>query len=88
LFEVPLDGITSVSNFMKIYQAVLKLLVGDTQIDKPIKTHTGDLISLLSISESKLKMTENFSCMMANLMQVRHLVSHIENIYMSVKIKV
>jgi hypothetical protein len=29
----PLNGITSVSNFMKIYHAVQKLLVGDTQTD-------------------------------------------------------
>jgi hypothetical protein len=44
--EVPLNGITSIPNFMKIYLAVQKLLVGDTQ------THTyrqtGDLTSLLS----------------------------------------
>jgi hypothetical protein len=37
--EVPLNGITSIPNFMKIYQAVKKLLVGDTQtewwFDKP-----------------------------------------------------
>jgi hypothetical protein len=33
-------------NFMKIYQAVQKLLVGDRQ--------TGDLISLLSLLESRL----------------------------------
>jgi hypothetical protein len=29
--EVPLNIIASVPNFMKIYQAVQKLLVGDTQ---------------------------------------------------------
>jgi hypothetical protein len=29
--EVPLNGITSIPNFMKIYQAVQMLLVGDTQ---------------------------------------------------------
>jgi hypothetical protein len=34
-------------NFMEIYQAVKKLLVGDRQ--------TGDLISLLSFLESRLK---------------------------------
>jgi hypothetical protein len=45
-----LNGITSVPNFMKIYQAVQKLLVGDTQTD----THR-DLISLLSFLESVLK---------------------------------
>jgi hypothetical protein len=28
--KVPLDGITSIPNFMKLYQAVQKLLVGDT----------------------------------------------------------
>jgi ubiquitin C-terminal hydrolase len=32
--EVPLNGITSVPNFMKIYQAIQKLLVGDTQTDR------------------------------------------------------
>jgi ubiquitin C-terminal hydrolase len=42
--EVPLNGITSVPNFMKIYQAIQKLLVGDIQTDK----QTGDFISLLS----------------------------------------
>jgi hypothetical protein len=31
--EVPLNGITSVPNFMKFYQAVQKLLVEDTQTD-------------------------------------------------------
>jgi hypothetical protein len=35
---------------MKIYQAVQKLLVGDTQTDREI----GDLISLLSFLESRL----------------------------------
>jgi hypothetical protein len=29
-----LNGITSVTNFMKSYQAVQKLLVGDTQTDR------------------------------------------------------
>jgi hypothetical protein len=29
--EVPLNGTTSLLNIMKIYQAVKKLLVGDTQ---------------------------------------------------------
>jgi hypothetical protein len=32
--EVPLNGITSVPNFMKIYQAVQKLLVEDRQTDR------------------------------------------------------
>jgi hypothetical protein len=45
--EVPLNGITSIPNFMKIYPAVKKLLVADRQ--------TGDLISLLSFLESRLK---------------------------------
>jgi hypothetical protein len=30
--EVPLNGITSMPNFVKIYQAVQKLLVGDTDM--------------------------------------------------------
>jgi hypothetical protein len=38
--EVPLNVITFVQNFIKFYQAVQKLLVGDRQ--------TSDLISLLS----------------------------------------
>jgi hypothetical protein len=43
--EVPLNGLTSVPNFIKFYQAVQKLLVwGDRQ--------TGDLISLLSFFEN------------------------------------
>jgi hypothetical protein len=49
--EVPLNGITSIPNFMKIYNVVQKLLVGDTQTDK----ETGDFISLLSFLESRLK---------------------------------
>jgi hypothetical protein len=32
--EVTLNGIISVPNFIKIYQAVQKLLVGDTQTDR------------------------------------------------------
>jgi hypothetical protein len=39
---------------MKIYQAVQKLLVEDTQTDM----QTGDLIHLLSVLESGLKMAE------------------------------
>jgi hypothetical protein len=50
--EVPLNGITSVPNFMKIYQAVQKLLVGDRQTG----IQTGNLISLLSLLKSMLKM--------------------------------
>jgi hypothetical protein len=46
--EVPLNGITSVPNFMKVYQTAQKLLVGDTQ--------TGNLISLPSFLESRQKM--------------------------------
>jgi hypothetical protein len=45
--EVPFNGITSLRNIMKIYQAVQKLLVEDTQ--------TGDLISLLPFLKSRLK---------------------------------
>jgi hypothetical protein len=43
--EVPLNGVTSVQNFMKMYQAVQKLT--DRQ--------TGDMISLLSLYGSRLK---------------------------------
>jgi hypothetical protein len=32
--EVPLNGITSLPNIMKIYHAVQKLLVGDTETDR------------------------------------------------------
>jgi hypothetical protein len=32
--EVPLKGITSPPNIIKIYQAVQKLLVGDTETDR------------------------------------------------------
>jgi hypothetical protein len=53
--EVPLKGITSVPNFMKIYQAFQKLLVGDTQTDR----QTGDLISLLSFLEIRLKIVQD-----------------------------
>jgi hypothetical protein len=44
-----LNGINSVPNFIKIYQAVQKLLVGDTDRE------TGNSISLLSFFESRLK---------------------------------
>jgi hypothetical protein len=50
-FEVHLNGITSEPNFMKFYQAVQKLLVGDTEIDR----QTGDLLSLNLFLESRLK---------------------------------
>jgi hypothetical protein len=43
-----LNGITSVTNFMEFYQAAQKLLVGPHR-------QTGDLISLLSFFESRLK---------------------------------
>jgi hypothetical protein len=42
--EVHLNGITSLPNFMKINQAVQKVLVGDPQTDR----QTGDVISILS----------------------------------------
>jgi hypothetical protein len=45
--EAPSNGITSLPDFMKIYQAVQKFLVRDRQ--------TGDLISLLSFFESRLQ---------------------------------
>jgi hypothetical protein len=51
LHRVPLDGIISVQNFMKIYQAVQTLLVVDGQTDR----QTDDFISLLSFLESRLK---------------------------------
>jgi hypothetical protein len=47
-----LNGVTSVPNFTNFYQAVQKLLVGEHQTDR----RTGDLISLLSFLESRLKM--------------------------------
>jgi hypothetical protein len=46
-----LNGITSVPNFTKIYQAFQKLLVWDAQTDR----RNGDLISLLSFLENRLK---------------------------------
>jgi hypothetical protein len=33
-FDVPLNGITSLLHIMKIYQAVQKLLLRDTQTDR------------------------------------------------------
>jgi hypothetical protein len=49
----PLNGITSLPNFMKIHQAVQNLLVGQTD------RQTGDFISLLSFLESRLKSVLN-----------------------------
>jgi hypothetical protein len=54
--KVSLYGVTSAPNFMKLYQAVQKLLVGDIQTDTHADRRTGDLISLLSFLKSKLKM--------------------------------
>jgi hypothetical protein len=61
----PLNGITSVSNFMKIYHAVQKLLVGDTQTERQTHrlvtcfhgdmVHGDRLISMLSFLKSRLK---------------------------------
>jgi hypothetical protein len=50
----PLNGINSLLNFMKIYQAVQKLLVGDTQTDR----QTCDFIIPLSFLESRLKIQQ------------------------------
>jgi hypothetical protein len=49
--KVPLNGITCAPNIMKFYQVVQKLLVADRQ--------TGDLISLLSFFESRLKISSS-----------------------------
>jgi hypothetical protein len=46
-----LNGIASIPNLIKIYEAFQKLLVGDTQTDR----QTGDFVSLLSFLESRLK---------------------------------
>jgi hypothetical protein len=56
--EVPLNGTTSVPNFIKFYHAVKKLLAGDTQTDIQ-RQQTGDLISLLSFFESRLNTVKN-----------------------------
>jgi hypothetical protein len=48
-----MNSIIHIPNFMKMYQSVQKLLLRDTQADRQI----GDLISLLSFLESKLKVT-------------------------------
>jgi hypothetical protein len=45
-----MNGITSIPNFIKFYQAVLTLLVEDTHTDR----ETGDLINLLSFLENRL----------------------------------
>jgi hypothetical protein len=52
-----LNGITSVPNFIKIYQAVQNLLVGDTQTDRQTEADrkTDDLISLHLFLASRLK---------------------------------
>jgi hypothetical protein len=62
LIEVILNVITSVQNFMKIYQAVQKLLVGDTVRQTQTDGQTGDLISLLSLLESRLNVIHFFLC--------------------------
>jgi hypothetical protein len=49
--DVPFNGITSVPNFMKFYQAAQTLLVGDTLTDR----QACYLINLLSFLESRLK---------------------------------
>jgi hypothetical protein len=65
--KVPLNGITSVPNFMKIYQAVQRLLGGgDMQTDRQTDRQIGDLISLLSFLESRLKW-KNSSRMVTDL---------------------
>jgi hypothetical protein len=53
-FEVPLNAINSLPNIVKIYPAVQKLLVWDTH------TQTGDLISILSFLESRLKRNQQY----------------------------
>jgi hypothetical protein len=46
----------SLLNFIKIYQLVQKLLVGDTQTDRETDRQDGDLISLTFLfKESRLK---------------------------------
>jgi hypothetical protein len=50
---VPLNVIACIPYFMKTYQVVQKLFVGDTQ--------TGDLISLCSSLESRLKIVASKS---------------------------
>jgi hypothetical protein len=59
--EFPSNGITSLTNIMKTYLDVQRILVGDTQTDRQTDRHTqtdrqtGDLISLLSLLETRLK---------------------------------
>jgi hypothetical protein len=54
--EVIFNGMTSLLNFIKIFQLVQKLLGGDIQTDGQTDTQTGDLICLTFLSkESKLK---------------------------------
>jgi hypothetical protein len=60
--EVILDGITPVQNFMKIYQAVQKLFVGDTVRQTQTDRQTGDLISLLSLLERRLNIIHFLLC--------------------------
>jgi hypothetical protein len=63
-----LNGITSVPNFMKIYQAVQKLLVGDTVRLTQTDTQASDLISPLSFLESRLKIFKNtYPCISVRL---------------------
>jgi hypothetical protein len=50
-----LNGITCLSDFMKMYQSVQKLLLGDTQTGIHTHTQNGDLINLLLFLESRLK---------------------------------
>jgi hypothetical protein len=60
-----LNDIASILNLLKIYQAVQKLLVGDTQTDRGTyrQTHRRDLISLLSFLESRPKcLFSHFVC--------------------------
>jgi hypothetical protein len=59
--EVPFNGTTSVPNFMKLYQAFEKLLVGGTH--RRTDRQTGDLISLLSFLESRLKIITEQLCL-------------------------
>jgi hypothetical protein len=57
------SSLPSLTNTMKMYQAVQKLLVGDTQTDGQTHTHThtkpGDLISLLSFLESRIRKSKS-----------------------------
>jgi hypothetical protein len=58
-FEVTFNGMTSLLNFIKIYQLVQKLLGGDTQTDIRTDRQTGDLINLTFLfKESRLAMAE------------------------------